>query len=62
MHKEKMNRKQAKKLIEECMFINSGDEATRRDTPRVALAKKVGRDIMMVKAEAQLDLWMLWGQ
>lgn len=53
--KENKNRKQGKKLLEDCVNISSGDKAIGKDTPKVVLAKKVGRDIMMAEAKAQLD-------
>lgn len=52
---ESKNRKRAKKLLDECVVINSDDEKSGKDSPRVTLAKKVGKEILLAEAEAQLN-------
>lgn len=50
-NKRKNNNKRAKELIEKYVVISSKDE----DLTRVALAKKIGEEIVCNEVEAQLD-------
>lgn len=46
---KKCNSKRVRKLVDECLVISDGE-----DSPKVALAKKVGEETMQMEVENQL--------
>lgn len=55
-YSESVNKKKAKKLINKCVIVGSEEEMASTDLEKVALAKKVGKDITVEEVKAQLDI------